>query len=69
MGTVHLQQLLLLLCHILQRGVKSFTLEVMSLPQPVWEVLMQECLHSGSKVRPFIPINPDQVEFLISAAT
>ena len=30
------------------------------------EALTRECLRSGSRGRPFIAINPDQVEFLIS---
>ena len=41
-------------------------MEVTSLPQPTSEALTRECLRSGSRGRPFIPINPDQVEFLIS---
>jgi len=32
----------------------------------VTEALTRECLRSGSRGRPFIPQNPDQVEFLIS---
>ena len=66
-GTGRLQELVLLLGRILQRWEhKLFTMEVTSLPQPTSEALTRECLRSGSRGRPFIPINPDQVEFLIS---
>ena len=66
-GSGRLEELVLLLCRILQRWEhKSFTMEVTSLPQPTPEALTRECIRSGSKGRPFIPINPDQVEFLIS---
>ena len=61
------EELLLLVCRILQRWEhKLFTMEVTSLLQLTSEALTQECLRSGSKGRPFIPRNPDQVEFLIS---
>ena len=66
-GSGRLEELVLLLCRILQRWEhKLFTMEGTSLPQPTSEALTRECLRSGSRGRPSIPINPDQVELLIS---
>ena len=54
-------------CHILQRWEhKLFSMEVTRLRHTTSEALTRECLRSGGRGRPFIPINPDQVEFLIS---
>jgi hypothetical protein len=62
-----LQDLLPLICRILHHGEhKLFNLEATSFPQPTSEALTREFQHNGSRGRPFIPINPDQVEFLIS---
>ena len=66
-GSGRLEELVLMLCRILQRWEhKLFTMEGTSLPQSTSEALTWEWLRSGSRGRPFIPINPDQVEFFIS---
>ena len=66
-GTGRLEELVLLLCHILQQSEhKLFSMKVTTLPQPKSEALTRECLRSDSRGRPFIPISPDQVELLIS---
>ena len=66
-GIRHLEYLLPLICCILQQWEhKLFNLEASNLPQPTSEALTRGFQRTGEKGRPFIPINPDQVEFLIS---
>jgi len=47
---------------------KLFNLQASNVPQPTSEALMHEFQQTGDKGRPFIPINPDKVEFLISVS-
>ena len=66
-GNSPLEYLLFLICSILQQWEhKLFHLESLNLPRPTAEALTRELQRTGEKGRPFIPINPDQVEFLIS---
>ena len=63
----HLEELLFLICRVLQQWEhKLFNLEVSSLPKPTSEALTRELQRTDGRGRPFVAINPDQVDFLIS---
>ena len=45
---------------------KQFNTEVSTLPRPTSEALNRPLLYNGTRGRPLISVNPDQIEFLVS---
>lgn len=61
------EELLPLICRVLHHWEeKLLHLEAARFPQPTAEALARENISNGGRGRPPIPLNPDQVEFLIS---